>query len=137
MARRHRDSTTLSQRDFTTRSLATLLTPTRLVLPRPVWLPEPAPVTVPPRRVVLASGPDRRQYRPDRSTRPPAATYPGAARVIASPSVAASVRFTSPPHVAICIRRKARKEVLFAKQRVKQGSRRKRRNRNFWSDVHC
>lgn len=135
MARRSNRSTTLSQREIFNPSLARLLTPIRLLpLPEP-WTPPPAPIPRSRRAVVLSTG-DRRAWRPDRSTRPPAAMYPGAARVVAKPAIAAATRFADPRSVAICIRRSIRKEVLFALKKTRKGSGSKRR-RNFWSEVHC
>lgn len=43
--------------------------------------------------------------------------------------------FRQPKFVAVCIRRKQRKEVLFAKGKSGGGNRRGRRS--FWSDVRC
>lgn len=45
------------------------------------------------------------------------------------------VGFKIPDKVAICIRRKQRKEVLFAKRKTGRGSARPKRNK--WSDIHC
>ena len=47
-----------------------------------------------------------------------------------------NVAFSQPKQVAVCIRRKARREVLFAKNRTGKGAR-SRRTRNQWSDVKC
>lgn len=44
--------------------------------------------------------------------------------------------FDRPLHVSVCIRRKQRREVLFAKKRTRSG-RGGRRRRNKWSDVSC
>lgn len=46
-------------------------------------------------------------------------------------------RFTVPKHVAICIRRKQRRETLFALSKTEKGSRQRRRRRNHYSDVSC
>lgn len=46
-----------------------------------------------------------------------------------------AVQFKAPKKVLICIRRKRRKEVLFAFKKTKGGSRRHRRN--YFSDIRC
>lgn len=45
--------------------------------------------------------------------------------------------FSTPSKVAVCVRRKDRREVLFAKKRTGKGSRSFRRRRNYQSDVRC
>lgn len=45
-------------------------------------------------------------------------------------------RFRVPEKVAICVRRKRRKEVLFAKRRTGKGSR-SPKHRNYYSEVSC
>lgn len=101
--------------------------------PPPVLIP----VHIPSRPVVLATG-DRRRYRPDASTRPPHALTASAARVVArpDPSHPGALAFKHPPHVAICVRRKQRREVLFALKKTRKGAGAKRK-RNFWSDISC
>lgn len=47
-----------------------------------------------------------------------------------------SVGFSAPAKVLICIRRKTRKQVLFALKRTRKGSG-SRKTRNYWSDVKC
>lgn len=47
-----------------------------------------------------------------------------------------NVAFSQPAKVSVCIRRKARREVLFAKNRTGKGAR-SRRTRSYWSDVKC
>lgn len=44
--------------------------------------------------------------------------------------------FDAPKEVAICVRRKARREVLFAKRRTRKGAG-SRRYRNEWSNINC
>lgn len=46
-------------------------------------------------------------------------------------------RFNAPVKVAVCVRRKTRREVLFALKRTGKGSRRRRRRRNYYSEVSC
>lgn len=45
-------------------------------------------------------------------------------------------RFAIPEKVAICVRRKTRREVLFAERRIHSGAG-ARRARNYYSDVSC
>lgn len=47
-----------------------------------------------------------------------------------------SFSFVGPRKVLICVRRKTRREVLFATRRTRRGSASSRR-RNSWSDVRC
>lgn len=51
-------------------------------------------------------------------------------------SLPAQVAFSQPKQVSVCIRRKARREVIFAKKHAGKGAR-ARRARNQWSDVKC
>lgn len=93
---------------------------------------------------LVRSQEDRRRFDPRRSLAPPGALS-RAARVlrVASPSqystdpgrVPVGITFAAPEKVAICVRRRVRKEVLFAKGRGGGGNRPPRRN--YWSDVQC
>lgn len=47
-----------------------------------------------------------------------------------------ALRFEAPRSVTVCLRRKTRREVLFAKSKTGKGSR-SRKIRNQWSDVKC
>ena len=50
----------------------------------------------------------------------------------------AHVGFDAPVHVLVCVRRKRRKEVLFAKRKTGSGGGRQRRPRHNWfSKIHC
>lgn len=51
--------------------------------------------------------------------------------------VADVFKFNTPSAVGVCIRRKRRKEVLFALNRAGKGSRSRKRRRNENSDVSC
>lgn len=128
MARRS-NSTTLSQRDFQTQSLTRLLT-------LPIIRPMPPVLVHPPTRSEVLEVGDRRLFTPDRSTRPPRAARPGAARVIAATYPGSAVRFKDPRAVTICVRRKIRREVIFALGKRGKGARSPRK-RNFWSEVRC
>lgn len=56
------------------------------------------------------------------------------ARGMSSPE---TIRFSIPNHVAICVRRKRRREVLFALGKTGKGSKKFRRRRNYYSGVNC
>lgn len=83
---------------------------------------------------------DRRTWQPDKprgfraaaSTRERVAPTKTSVR-LTSPVVSS---FKAPAHVAICVRRKIRKSVLHALDKVGKGSSRPRR-RNEWSNVKC
>lgn len=50
--------------------------------------------------------------------------------------LASQIGFDQPRKVLICIRRKTRKQVLFAKRRTRKGSR-SRKHRNYFSEIQC
>lgn len=52
-------------------------------------------------------------------------------------TVPAGVAFNDSRTVAICVRRKERREVLFATRRTGRGSNRNIRHRNEWSKIKC
>lgn len=52
-------------------------------------------------------------------------------------SVPQGVQFGSPETVAICVRRRTRREVLHALRRVGKGSRVRTRRRRWYSDIRC
>lgn len=86
---------------------------------------------------------DRRTFHPDQSTRFPRASLSYANNIGVSRSAKNKSRrfpfavgFKSPSRVYLCVRRKVRREVMFAKSGA--GSRRMRRpKRNYYSDVRC
>lgn len=51
--------------------------------------------------------------------------------------VPSAVGFDVPSRVAVCVRRKQRKEVLHAKRFTGRGSGGGKHRRNYWSDVRC
>lgn len=83
---------------------------------------------------------DRRQWRPDspRGFRAASSTRERVAPTKTSVRLTSPVvtSFKAPRHVAICVRRKIRKAVLHALDKVGKGSSRPRR-RNYWSNVKC
>lgn len=90
---------------------------------------------------------DRRAFHPDGRYRAPAATPKAAARIIAKPARSAgghykfreygspSIGFSRPSGVAICHKRKTRREVLFASGHSGSGNRKGKRN--YTSKFHC
>lgn len=91
---------------------------------------------------------DRRLFHPERAVRPALSFYRDAGRVIVSKGVSSPQRlrndissrigFSVPKHVAVCIRRKERKEVIHAIGKAGRGGRvSSRRRRNYWSGVDC
>lgn len=46
-------------------------------------------------------------------------------------------KFAIPDHVAVCVRRKQRREVLHALKKTGAGARAERRRRNYLSEVSC
>lgn len=135
VSRRRRDEYRAEREDFIkTPSLTTLLRPTVITttLRQPIYSPDP---------IHVRSIEDRRLYRPDRTVRPPAATIIGASRVTATrnKSNLTGLRFLRPNHVALCARRKIRRQVIHALRIAgKKGTGKGRHRRtNFWSDISC
>lgn len=130
MARRRRSSTNASstgERDFTTQtqSLAQLLRP----------VASPADYT---------AIEDRRTYHPLEYFRPARTTNGGNAGPVrvtpqkskSNPFLANTLSFPN-ENVLICVRRKTRKEVLFAKKKTGRGSSRGRKRKNWYSNIGC
>lgn len=93
-------------------------------------------------RSLVRSIEDRRFFHPERDYRP-ALSFGRRSSVVISSSVAgrhvgvpARVRFDLPERVAKCVRRKERREVMFAKRKTRKGAG-SRRRRDWWSDVSC
>lgn len=107
-------------------------------LPRPIRPLRPLTITTPLTASSLMELEDRRRFRPDRSIRAPASLQRKDTRLVISQTAAGMQRvaFADPGKVAMCVRRKIRKEVLHA-TRVAGKSGIKARRRNFWSDVKC
>ena len=117
-----------------------------LFLLRPVpAVPDPGYVTQkrsrPKPRLRLVE--DRRTWHPERQRRAARGFNRAATRVVAprwaplfGAAVTAKLAFSSPPSVAICVRRKQRREVMFAlKKSGKRGQRRPRRS--WYSSIKC
>lgn len=99
-------------------------------------------VTVPRRftyyvpRVTTPLQTDLRRYYPDGRAKPANRVSGRPARITRSPSARGSFMFDMPAGVLVCVRRKRRKQVLFALQRTGKGARAPRR-RNQFTDVRC
>lgn len=57
-------------------------------------------------------------------------------RLVRTAPLSARAAFDEPHKVVVCVRRKVRREVLFAKRKTGRGARSPKR-RNLWSDVKC
>lgn len=80
---------------------------------------------------------DRRLWHPARRLAPLAATRKYAAQVKAVyPGPLSSLRFADPRLVALCVRRKTRREILFAFKKTRSGSGAKKR-KTPWSHISC
>lgn len=102
---------------------------------------------------VLQEIEDRRTYHPLGRSRPARFSTGGPSHVtvkdrprngrfrysdpFGSSGTKAFVAFTRPSAVAICVRRKTRKEVLFAKRKAGRGGSQRRHRRNWFSKVSC
>lgn len=88
---------------------------------------------------------DRRTFYPARFSEPARSLPRSAARLVVRPKVSSrtqprlmvpsAVTFAAPKRVVLCVRRKRRREVLFARGKGGGGHRRPRRNQ--FSDVEC
>lgn len=83
---------------------------------------------------------DRRQFHPSRSLRP-AGAMSRAARSLVEPAAVGSrtpgLKFADPEKVSRCVRRKDRREVLFAKRLTRKGAGASHRRRNWFSAIGC
>lgn len=129
-------------------SLTSLLSPTKIYSPAIVTIPAPIQIAVSPQQVRTYL--DRRLYRPD--LQHPGAVQRKHARLVvdrfgdavrsqvqrATPRLPHRVQFQTPNKIAVCVRRKQRREVLHAlrlTRRVGKGG--AKRRRNLWTGVHC
>lgn len=89
---------------------------------------------------------DRRLFHPAGALRAPRSFFMRPRLVVAAPraktrlnqrsmSLPSRIGFEVPHRVAICVRRKTRKEVIIAKRVARNGGGAK--HRNIWSDVRC
>ena len=142
MARRRRNTHTTpsAQRVVSTPTLTPLLTPSHQYLK---YLRHYRAITQQTNRyrehtnaaIRTRSYIDRRRYHPD-AVKPAGATKRNASRLVARGPY--KVAFAIPSRVAVCARRKIRREVLHAYRIAgSSGSGHRKRRRNFWSDVRC
>lgn len=96
-------------------------------------------------RAVVKAVEDRRTFHPLRDLRPAGSLSKASRRIVVShstPNLARGLHpppglsFSVPRDVAVCVRRKERREVLFAKGKQGKGARSPRR-RNRFSDIGC
>lgn len=117
-----------------------LITP--ITRPRLLPLPLPPPVM----RVDLRPISDRRLYHPLGAVRPALSLSGNPHRLVYGRNSkvtavtrwpVAAVAFHAPKRVVICVRRKRRKEVIFALGRAGRGGSFRKPRRNFYSSVEC
>lgn len=129
------------------RSPAPSVAPGRLIAPY-----RPPPLTVIRPRVSLQIIEDRRRFHP-LGKLAPAATYSRrdqrrivekvravtkqAVRTRAPVFPASDFGFAVPDKVAVCVRRKQRREALFAKRKTGRGARAQTRRRGPFTEIHC
>lgn len=115
-----------------------------VVVKRPVYRTVVKTVAAPRPNPPLQQIEDRRRYHPLRALAP-AQTFSNRAqrRLVEKPRLTREVfpslrlGFAVPSKVAACVRRKSRREVLFAIKGTGPGSRQKRRRRNELSNIQC
>lgn len=136
MAKRGRSDR--GQRDDNSLSLETLLALTTPIQP---FSPLPSLAHVPSQRSQFNEIEDGRRFVPG----------PSRSRLFAGSSAplkigskrpsqrgpATGVAFASPVHTVRCVRRKERREVIFALRKRGKGAAARRRRRNYWSNVSC
>ena len=107
--------------------------------------PAPGPALTPTTWRTAVSDPladlqDFRTFHPDQVYRDPLLTsgLPATTKQTRprTRSLVTQTTFDAPRDVAICVRRKSRREVIFAKRKAGAGARARRR-RNYWSNVKC
>lgn len=128
--RERRDSAEVSHRPLTVRLLS-----------------RPSALIVPTVAHDLRLDEDRRSFHPLGMFRPPRVVggHPVQPLVVREPAkrkrsqafLAHQLGFPNPKRVLLCVRRKTRREVLFAKNLSRKGAGARRRHRNFYSEVKC
>nr|QJB19848.1 MAG: hypothetical protein [Microvirus sp.] len=84
---------------------------------------------------------DRRDFHPEQAFRP-ARSFSRSVHRLAVPSrrtgrLPIGVTFEDPTKVLVCVRRKSRREVLFAMGRTGKGSALGKRRRSHYSEIQC
>lgn len=83
---------------------------------------------------------DFRLHHPSPAWSQPAKTVKGTRSTIGANTLSpklTGIRFNNPKEVLICVRRKSRREVLFAKRKTRKGAGARRHKRNRWSEIQC
>lgn len=140
MARNRRKNTHTDERDtsdIASEPLQKLLRP-QIQHTAPVVHPSPTKIL----KNTLRQIEDRRTYHPQGAQRPARSLERSQHRLVIpqkknAPRLSNRVQFDAPKRVLICIRRKIRKEVLFAKRKTGKGARARRHRRNYFSEVTC
>lgn len=95
-------------------------------------------------RAMVRAVEDRRRFHPLRTLRPAGALKRSSRRIVLPPASnlpgrfpPTGLSFAVPRKVAICVRRKTRREVLFALKKRGKGSGARRRRRNRFSSISC
>jgi len=142
MARNRRRNTHPDERDtsdIASDHLSELLRPSlKIKHTAPVAHPSPTKIL----KNTLRQIEDRRTYHPQADKRPARSLNRSQHSLVirdkkTSPRLSHQVQFDAPKRVLICIRRKMRKEVLFAKSKTGKGARARRHQRNYYSEVTC
>lgn len=107
----------------------------------PVLPPLPRLSALDQARSLIRALEDRRTWHPAGSTRPAGASSRNSRRIVQAKPVPGffpprNVAFSVPRDVAICVRRKTRREVIFAKRKYSKGAGASRR-RSWFSKVGC
>lgn len=84
---------------------------------------------------------DRREFHPEQAARP-ARSFSRSTHSLAVPPqrggrLPIGVTFHNPTKVLVCVRRKSRREVLFALQKTGKGSALGKRRRSHYSEIQC
>lgn len=98
-----------------------------------------------PLRLSVRTLEDRRDFHPERDFRPALSLSRLARRLVPvrskvykrSEALTSRMMFAVPKKVAKCVRRKERREVMFASKKSGKGARQRVRRRDYWSDVKC
>lgn len=122
--KRHRDTTQANARVERVPSADAILKMLR---------PLPVPQQTTSRQLVE----DRRQFHPMRTVRPARTLRGTPARITVKSFADPRWQFEHPRRVLVCVRRKERRQVMFALKRTGKGSRSRRRRRNYFSEVKC
>jgi len=78
---------------------------------------------------------DARYHNPTKRSAKPSSLINAATRLQQTRTHA--IGFVQPGRTAVCVRRRVRKEVLFARNHTRRGAGSKNRRRNEWSKVKC